>query len=215
MSFKRALAFLGVVSAHLLLLNWLWTVAHQTLPNRLGRQAISVDRSPTVVFLLEPNAPAVIKLLGDVPHQGAQRARTDPKREAVPVYGNKVSNAAALSNTAAVPLATGEASAEVQKPPGSGLNLTLSREAFKSLPPSLAASSPFRGRLPGTIERKIADAAGQTGPWTEERLDNEHILLRRGTTCITLSRPEIAKIDPYSNGIRNLPWAAGSLYECH
>jgi hypothetical protein len=95
------------------------------------------------------------------------------------------------------------------------LNLTLSREALKSVAPGLAARSPFQGRLPATMESKIAEAAAETGPWTEERLDNDHVRFRRGTTCVTFSRPEIAKIDAISDWVRNIPWAADRPSECH
>ena len=64
------------------------------------------------------------------------------------------------------------------------------------------------GRLPATVERQIAGAAAEAGPWTEERIDLDHIRLRRGNTCIVLSRPEIAKMDPFSDSARRMPWAA-------
>jgi hypothetical protein len=87
--------------------------------------------------------------------------------------------------------------------------LTLSREALKSLAAlGLAARSPFQGRLPATVERAIAEVAAETGPWTEERIDFDHIRLRRGTTCVMLSRPEIAKIDPFSDSIGRISWDA-------
>lgn len=216
MSSKRALVFLGVLSAHMLLLSWLWTIAHQALPNRVGKQAMFPDRSPSIVFLLEPNAPAVTKPRRDAIRPDTHRTQTDSQPETAPVYGNEVSNAAALSNSTLVPLATGAASVELSKPSGSGLNLTLSPEALKSLAaPVLASKSPFHGRLPATMESKIAEAAAETGPWTEERIDTDHIRLRRGTTCVILSRPEAANIDPFSNSIRNLPWAASRPSECH
>jgi hypothetical protein len=131
------------------------------------------------------------------------------------IQGDEVSNAAALSSTVVLPLNTGQTPAEVPKPMGSSLNLTLSREALKSLPPSLAASSPFHGRLPATMESKIAEVAAETGPWTEEVIDHDHVRYRRGTTCIISERPEIAKIDPFSNWARNVPWLTGRPSECH
>jgi hypothetical protein len=219
MRLNRALVGLGVVAAHMLLLSLLWTIAHQALPNRSNKQATRPDRSPSIVFLLEPNAPAAIKPRRDAPHPDAQRAQADPKRDTAvptPVYGSEVSNAAALSNAASVPLTTGGASAEVPKQSGSSLNLTLSPEALKSLAaPGLASKSPFHGRLPATMESKIAEAAAETGPWTEEVIDHDHIRYRRGTTCITSERPEIAKIDPFSNWARNVPWLRGRPTECH
>jgi hypothetical protein len=216
---NRALIVVAVLAAHVLLLSVLWSVANQALPDRPSSQVARVDRSPTIVYLLESPAPAVIQHQPDQAHQDARSTWAERRRDSavVPlVQGDEVSNAAALSSaTSQQPLSTGQVSAEVPKPMGSSLNLTLSREALKSLPPSLAASSPFHGRLPATMESKIAEAAAATGPWTEERLDNDHIRLRRGATCVTLTRPEIAKIDPFSNWARNVPWAADKPSECH
>jgi hypothetical protein len=219
-SLQRALIVVAVLAAHMLLLSVLWTVAHQALPDRPNSQVARPDRSPTIVYLLESPAPAVIQPPPDQAHQDARPTRAERKGDsavAPVIQGDEVSNTAALSSAVVSPLSTGQTPAEVPKPSGSSLNLTLSREALKSLPPSLAASSPFRRRLPVTVESKIAEAAAETGPWTEERLDNDHIRLRRGTTCTTISRPEIAKIDPFSSSIRNLPWAADipPPTECH
>jgi hypothetical protein len=220
MRFNRTLIVVGVVAGHMLLLNWLWTVVHQPQPGRLNRtndQVARPNHAPTVVYLLAPPAPAAIELWREQAHQVAHSTRSDPKRHsAVPVsvQGDERSNAAALSNAALLPHAIGDSSAEVPKQAGSGLNLTLSREALKSLTPGLAASSPFQGRLPVTIEGKIAEAAATTGPWTEERLDNDRIRFRRGTTCVTFSRPEITKIDPFSESISRQPWNAAHPSEC-
>ena len=222
MSLQRGLIVVGVLAGHILLLGWFWTVAHQALPNRQTRpnddQVVRPNHAPTIVYLLESPAPAAIQLRRDQAQQTIRPMRADAKRDSavsVAVQGDERSNAAALSNAALQPLSTGEAPAEVPKPVDSSLNLTLSREALKSLPPSLAASSSFRGRSPVTVESKIAEAAAETGPWTQERLDNDHIRFRRGTTCITYERPEIAKIDPFSNSIRNLPGATPGPSECH
>jgi len=224
MRFNRTLIVVGVVAGHVLLLNWLWTVVHQPQPGRLNRtidQVARPHRAPTVVYLLAPLAPAAMERRPEQAHQVARSSRTGPKHHRVvpvpvpvPVQGDDRTNAAALSNAALLPHAIGDSSAEVSKQVGSGLNLTLSREALKSLTPGLAASSPFQGRLPVTIEGKIAEAAAATGPWTEERLDNDRIRFRRGTTCVTFSRPEITKIDPFSESINRQPWNAAHPSEC-
>jgi hypothetical protein len=217
MRLNRALIVLLVVAIHMLLLSWLWILGHQALPNRLNGQVLRPDRSSSIVFLLEPSAPAAIKLRRDAPHQASHPMPANPERDTVtptPVYGNEVSNAAALSLATSSSLTTGGTSAEVPKQLGSSLNLTLSPEVLKSLAaPGLAARTPFQARLPATMESKIAEAAAETGPWTEEVIDHDHIRLRRGTTCVTLSRPEIAKIDPFSDSIRRIPWA-GSFSQC-
>lgn len=220
MNLNRTLIVVGVVAGHMLLLSWLWTVVHQSLPNRLNRSNDLVARpnhAPTIVFLLTPPAPAATKLRRDQTREDAHPTRAEPKHDSavqVSVQGDELSNAAALSNAALLPSSTGDNVAEIPKQAGSSLNLTLSREALKSLPPSLTASSPLQGRLPVTMERKIAEAAAATGPWTEERLDNDHIRFRRGTTCVTYSRPEIAKIDPFSDSISRQPWSASLPSEC-
>lgn len=110
---------------------------------------------------------------------------------------------------AALMPAAESAAAEVPMPPASALNLTLSRKALTSLvTPSIAAQSPFHGRLPATIERQIADAAGESGPWTDEIIDSDHVRLRRGTTCVMLERPRAVMLDPFSDASRSMPWLA-------
>lgn len=199
----------------------LWHAVHQALPNRPSSKVERPDRSQTIVFLLEPYAPAAIKPRRDDAHPDARPGRADRTHDTVvsaPVYGSEISNSAALSSAPLLPLTTGDtaampsaeaASAPQPKQVGPPLNLTLSREALKSLAaPGLAARSPFQGRLPATVERAIAEVAAETGPWTEERIDFDHIRLRRGTTCVMLSRPEIAKIDPFSDSIGRISWDA-------
>ena len=115
---------------------------------------------------------------------------------------------------AAVAPSTGSASTEAPTAPAPALNLTLSRQALSTLAaPSFADRSPFHGRLPMTVERQIAAAAAETGPWTEERIDNDRFRLRRGTTCITMERPRAAIIDPFNEAAQRMPWNA-SVSQC-
>lgn len=108
------------------------------------------------------------------------------------------------------------AEAPAQTPPAPTLNLNLSRKAITSVaPPSFAEQSPFHGRLPTTVERQIASAAAETGPWTEERIDNDHIRFRRGNTCINLQRPRAASIDPFSESAARIPWRSSQPEDCH
>jgi hypothetical protein len=103
---------------------------------------------------------------------------------------------------------------EVGPSSDSALNLNLPRKALaNTAPPSAAALSPFHGRLPATVEQIIASAAAESGPWTEERIDNDHIRLRRGNTCVLMERPEAAAIDPFSDAARRMPWRA-SVTRC-
>ena len=102
-----------------------------------------------------------------------------------------------------------------ETPTAPALNLNLSRKAITSVaPPSFAEQSPFRGRLPTTVERQIASAAAETGPWTEDRIDNDHIRFRRGNTCLMLQRPRAANIDPFSDAAARIPWRASAPEHC-
>jgi cytoskeletal protein RodZ len=101
---NRALIVLLVVAIHILLLSLLWHALHQPLPNRPSIQVARADRSQTIVFLLEPYAPAAIKPRREEPRRDAHATQTDPKRDTatpVPVYGSEVSNAAALASAVA------------------------------------------------------------------------------------------------------------------
>ena len=147
------------------------------------------------------------------------RKKLPPERPDRRARANMESNAASMSLSVpaidtVVAAPAQSASAEPPTPAASGLNLVLSGKALSSLAaPGLAARSAFQGRLPATVERQIADAFAQTGPWTEERLDIDHIRYRRGNTCITMSRPKAAMVDPFSDSIRRLPWFA-EMYSC-
>jgi hypothetical protein len=138
------------------------------------------------------------------------------KRNNTPVEQRKVPNAAPrgastdISSSIPVtlePSGSPTDQGETQTLPA--LNLNLSRKTITSVaPPSFAEQSPFHGRLPATVERQIASAAAETGPWAEERLDDDHIRFRRGTTCINMQRPREAIIDPMNEAAARLPWRA-------
>lgn len=191
-----------VVSLHLLgVLAW-WTARHEMPPDRRSSEAASIT-----VLLPQPVA------------EEESRKKLPPERPDRRARANRESNAAsmplsvpAIDTVVAAPAQS--VSAEPPTPAASGLNLVLSGKALSSLAaPGLAARSAFQGRLPATVERQIADAFAQTGPWTEERLDIDHIRYRRGNTCITMSRPKAAMVDPFSDSIRRLPWFA-EMYSC-
>lgn len=88
------------------------------------------------------------------------------------------------------------------------------KDISSTAPRSFAEQSPFRGRLPKTVERQIASAAAETGPWTEERLDNDRIRMRRGNTCIMVQRPRAASIDPFSEAAGRIPWRSSQPEDC-
>ena len=216
----RALVLAVVVALHLIVLRIPWRALVQPLPNQPSNKVARPDRSPTIVFLLEPSAPFAIKARREDPQTEARPTRHDRVRErplAASIYGDEVSNAASKAATAPLAPATHSslaASGEAPKPIGPSLDLRLSREALKSFTPSLAARSSFQGSLPVTVERGIAQAAAETGAWTEERVDIDHVRLRRGTTCVILSRPQIAKTDPFSDSSHRVPWGASQPSEC-
>ncbi len=109
----------------------------------------------------------------------------------------------------------GSIEAQTTTPTAPALNLNLSRKSITSVaPPSFAEQSPFRGRLPATVERQIATAAAETGPWTEERIDNDHIRFRRGNTCVTLQRPRMASLDPFDPAMARIPWRTSGAETC-
>lgn len=221
MPWSRALVLAVVVAIHLLALKLAWPGLHQAPRHSHSGQAAPPERSRTMVFLLAPSAPLAIsprqeKALTDA--RPAQPDRLSGQALPAPVRGDELSTApvtATATATAAQALPPSvAASEETPKPTGAALNLTLSRESLKSLGPSAAAKSPFEGSVPLTVERRIADAAAETGPWTEERIDIDHVRMRRGTTCVILSRPQIAKIDPFSDASKRVPWGASKPSEC-
>lgn len=192
-----------VVSLHLLgLLAW-WSARHEAPASGKSSQPASI----TVLLTPLVNDDEVHKKKPPTERSG-RRADSHMTRSAAPISLALPSTDTALS--APGPSAT----AEPPTAAASDLNLILSRKALSSLAaPGLAARTPFQGRLPATVERQIAGAAAETGPWTEERLDIDHIRYRRGSTCITMSRPKAAMIDPFSDSIRRLPWFA-EIYTC-
>jgi hypothetical protein len=95
------------------------------------------------------------------------------------------------------------------------LNLTLSKRDLKAKPaPNAAAMSPFHAPLPKTVETQIANAFSHSGPWVEERIDDDHIRMRRGDTCITVTRSLAEGLDAFSDHARRIPWRTGTPYKC-
>lgn len=208
---SQASAGLVVVGLHLAgMLVW-WTAGHDMqLPP-------PVARLPTVsVALLAPAKP-------DVPAVRQNPTPQDPTRPTRPRDDDRKPTAAGpTAGTDPAPAAAalylppdGAAGQEAQAPVAPALNLHLSRKDITSAAPrSFAEQSPFRGRLPQTVERQIASAAAETGPWTEERIDNDRIRFRRGNTCMTAQRPRAASIDPFSESAARIPWQMSKPGEC-
>lgn len=145
------------------------------------------------------------------PHNDNSSSPVEPSRTV------DATTAPAAGNGVYVPMESGgPVDAPSPNPTGPALNLNLSRKAITSVaPPSFAEQSPFRGRLPATVERQIATAAAETGPWTEERIDNDHIRFRRGNTCVMMQRPRIATLDPFNEAMARVPWRSSAPEECH
>jgi len=96
--------------------------------------------------------------------------------------------------------------------PPKPLNLSLSREAMRALPPASAPWLPS-ARLPFTAEQRIAKtlAANGSGPWVEERVDADHVRFRSGDQCITYTRSQSAALFPFDDAAQRTPWATPGL----
>lgn len=146
------------------------------------------------------------------PKAEVQRQRSTPAEPRLsnpqtPAAGTPLATAPEPADTAAQ-LPEGP-SAPAQPAPSRALSLTLPRSTLSTLAaPSLAAQTPFHGRLSATVERQIATVAAESGPWMEERLDYDHVRLRRGNTCVMLERPAASRIDPSNDALQRLPWLA-------
>jgi len=199
---RQAGVGLVVVGVHLMgLLAW-WTMG----------SAMRAYPSP----VLAPSVAVWLPALPALSTEYAKRLRAEPTpppdrlRRADTTQHSRAAGLALPAENSSVAAPSAEsASAEVQPSPAPALNLTLSRQALATLAaPSFADRSPFHGRLPMTVERQIAAAAAESGPWTEERIDNDHFRLRRGTTCVMMERPRAAILDPFNEAAQRLPWRA-------
>jgi hypothetical protein len=195
---------LVVVGLHLLAVLAWWTLGRDQQPTRKSEELASITIwLPGVPELSTEPAKLVNRQHSPSSELSRRRDRDNAKR----TFGATLTTAPTFD--AALMPAAQSASAEVPTPPASALDLTLSRKALSSLvAPSIAAQSPFHGRLPATIERQIADVAGDSGPWTDEIIDSDHVRLRRGSTCVMLERPQAAMLDPFSDAMRRIPWVA-------
>ncbi len=193
-----------VVGLHLLAVLAWWTLGRDQQPTRKTEELASITIwLPGLPELSTEPAKPVNRQQVPSSELSRRRDRDNAKR----TFGAALTTAP-TSDAALMPAAE-SASVEVPMPPASALNLTLSRKALSSLvAPSIAAQSPFHARLPATIERQIADAAGESGPWTDEIIDSDHVRLRRGSTCVMLERPRAATLDPFSDASRSMPWLA-------
>jgi hypothetical protein len=114
-----------------------------------------------------------------------------------------------------VPIASAAPAAPAAPEPPKPLNLSLSREAIRALPP---ASAPLLAstRLPLTAEQRMSKtlAASGNGSWVEERLDMTHVRYRKGDLCITYTRQETAAVLPFVEYAQRLPWVSSGVQAC-
>lgn len=192
---------LVVLAMHLAgVLAW-WTLGY--VPHARSGGALA----PLTVWLPQLLLPAVDQL--------AQRTTPKASRQPDRTPSGRVVVAGPTNDTGVQPPSapSAESTAVQESPPATPtLNLNLPRKALAPIAPAgPAALSPFHGRLPATVAQMIANAAVDAGPWTEERIDDDHFRLRRGNTCILLERPTAAALDPFSDAARRMPWRANGL----
>lgn len=159
----------------------------------------SVPQSNGPPSVAEPD-PAVLKLATPA-NPVTQITPATPAPQAPSLPGQ-----AALSAAPSAPEAP-----EAPKP----LNLTLSREAMRALPPASAPVLPS-GRLPLTLEQRMSKtlAANGSGPWVEERMDMNHVRFRKGDLCITYTRPQSAGLFPSDASAQHTPWTTPGMQAC-
>jgi len=190
-----------VVVVHVACVLAWWTV-ERVPPLARGAGALA----PLTVWLPQLAAPATAPAKETPPPQF--RPSGHPRPDSAPAVGL----ADAASGQAPTAPDTPGAAQDSAAPTAGALNLNLPRGALTgTVPPGPAALSPFHGRLPATVEQIIANAAAESGPWTQERIDDDHIRLRRGNTCVLLERPLAAALDPFSDAARRMPWRANVL----
>lgn len=174
-----------------------WTSGTQS---RATRQAEAITR--VTLTLPAPERPAVTK---STPGKRSQAPSSILAHQRAPSSAQAV----ALPTDPAPTVAPAEPSAHADP-----LNLTLSRNDLAAiLAPKTPGTPQLPQRLPKTVETLIADAFGESGPWTEERVDIDHIRLRRGNTCIMLERPATARLFPMDDAANRVPWKANT-YRC-
>ncbi len=172
------------------------------------RVAAVLDRPPLVVTLWQqvrqvtrtakpPTAPARQEPLLR-PRAPEPQAITLPSLPSLPPLSSQPAPPAP-TNASAPPAA--EPTADTPAP---RLNLALPR----------GASAPWRQRSPAlddprsnsaklTMEQKLANAMGGDGTWVEERVDLDHVRLRRGDQCVLMTRTRAGQLELANGAFRN------------
>jgi len=208
---SKASAGLVIAGLHLAGVVVWWSARHglQFAPDKALPPSVAV----WLPALAQPDTKQALRAPRPLEPTASSRQR-DNRKPSTPDYIADATTAPSSSGVALPVEARG--STEAQAPSAPALNLTLSRKDIASVAPrSFAEQSPFRGRLPKTVERQIASAAAESGPWVEERIDNDHIRFRRGNTCFTMQRPRAASIDPMNEASARMPWRKGEAEACN
>ena len=195
-----------LAAALVLFLHLAFLLALKGMP--LPRAPVHAPRlAPTVLVLLPSLQPPMTP-----PMRPERRLPVDPtpkeRFSPLPITSPPAAASGPEAQTAAAP---GPAATEASKP----LNLSLSREALRALPP---ASTPLvpPSRLPLTTEQRIAKtlALNASGPWVEERLDIDHVRYRNGDLCITYTRPVTSALFPFDAYAQRVPWSSPGVQAC-
>jgi len=209
---SQASVGLVVLGLHLAgMLVW-WTA------ERYNMRMVLVDARRQTISIWLPSLPVSESEQVREPKRAQDPAATVSKSDTkVPAEPSYTADTTTAPTASGMSPRSGEISPNEAETPGvPALNLNLSRRDISSVAPrSFAEQSPFRGRLPKTVERQVASAAAETGPWTEERIDNDRIRFRRGNTCVMVQRPRAAIIDPLSEAAASIPWRGSKPEVCN
>ena len=146
------------------------------------------------------------------PHTATER-RNKPEQPSAPT-NHRATAPHPTDNPATPPTAVAPATIAEDPPAPPVLNLALPpKDSGRHRPPRFSEQAEFQGRKPETKEETFAQALGDTGPWIEERIDNDHIRFRRGNTCIMMERSATERLMPMDEGSRRVPWKANT-YRC-
>jgi hypothetical protein len=204
---RRASAQALVATAHVLAV---------LLLARLGawsdRGAPAAERPPLLVRLLSPLPSPVHRAPSAVTLPAARVPAAAPVSPPAPAPAAPAISAAPTTLEAPAPVP-----APAPPPPAPPpLNLALPR----------GASAPWRQRLPAlddprsnsaraTFESELRAAMGGDGRWALERIDDDHIRWRNGSTCIDIRRSRSEQLDGFNRGFSPKPWMAGDPpYRC-
>ncbi len=180
----------------------------------------AAERLPLVVRLLSLAPPTPAPAPPPPPHrqQRAATAPAVPMRQPAAARAVQSTPALTMPPAAALP-ATPEPALPAPDPapaPPPPLNLALPR----------GASAPWRRQLPAledprsnsaraTFESELRAAMGGDGRWALERIDEDHIRLRNGSTCIDIRRSRAEQLDGFNRSFSPKPWMGGDRpYRC-